>query len=156
MFWHLLLVLLSPLWTLYLCLLRDHRDREILALRQQVLILQRRLAPILNLQIADHVKSTCRLVLGPYGLAKRARIDKQVTPHVLRHTYATRLLDQGFTIREVQELLGHSNVATTQIYTHVNPGSLREKVQGGRRDEVAEKIAALEQQLAKLKTLAGR
>ncbi len=44
MFWHLLLILLSPLWTLYLRLLRDHRDREILALRQQVLILQRHLS----------------------------------------------------------------------------------------------------------------
>jgi site-specific recombinase XerD len=56
-----------------------------------------------------------------------------VTPHVLRHTYATQLLDDGFTIREVQELLGHSNVSTTQIYTHVSPKGLREKIAA--RDE---------------------
>ncbi len=88
--------------------------------------------------------------------AEKAGLERErVSPHVLRHSYATEKLDEGFTIREVQELLGHSNVATTQIYTHVNPGSLREKVQGGRRDEVAEKIAALEQQLEELKTLAG-
>ena len=53
-----------------------------------------------------------------------------VTPHVLRHTYATELLNGGFTIREVQELLGHSSVATTQIYTHVRPEHLAEKIKG--------------------------
>ena len=77
MFWHLLPILLSPLWTLYLRLLRNHRDREILALHQQVLILQRQLAPILNLQIADYVKSTCRLVLGPYELKSNQTITEE-------------------------------------------------------------------------------
>jgi site-specific recombinase XerD len=52
-----------------------------------------------------------------------------VTPHVLRHTYATSLLNGGFTIREVQELLGHSSVNTTQIYTHVRPQELAAKIQ---------------------------
>ena len=51
-----------------------------------------------------------------------------VTPHVLRHTYATELLDEGFTLREVQDLLGHASVATTQIYTHVRPKALAEKI----------------------------
>ena len=81
-------------------------------------------------------------------LGKRAGIDKQVTPHVLRHTYATRLLDQGFTIREVQELLGHSDVSTTMIYTHVNPAELRAKIQGKQKRQ--EQIAELQQQLAEL------
>lgn len=67
-------------------------------------------------------------------LARRALGDERgddVTPHVLRHTYATNKLDEGLTIREVQHLLGHADVSTTQIYTHVRPGNLREKIQGG-------------------------
>ena len=64
-----------------------------------------------------------------------AGISKKVTPHTLRHTYATDLLGHGADLRSVQELLGHKNVATTQIYTHVTNKGLRdihEKFHGGK------------------------
>lgn len=91
-------------------------------------------------ELARRGRGSARLFLGVRGAplsrqsawlviqdaAKRAQLEAHVSPHTLRHSFATHLLAGGADVRVVQELLGHASVATTQIYTHVSIDALRD------------------------------
>ena len=61
--------------------------------------------------------------------AERAGIDKRISPHTFRHSFATHLLEGGASIRQVQELLGHESILTTEIYTHLDSSRLRKTIE---------------------------
>ena len=82
---------------------------------EATLFLNNRGKPITRVMVFNIIKQAAQL----------AGFDKQISPHTLRHSYATHLLEGGANIRQVQELLGHESILTTEIYTHVNRKQLR-------------------------------
>lgn len=94
---------------LYMELRRPKRPSEV------TLFLNNRGEPLTRVMVFTIIKNAAML----------AGIDKSISPHTLRHSYATHMLEGGANIRQVQELLGHESIATTEIYTHVNRKHLR-------------------------------
>ena len=87
--------------------------------RDEVLFLNNRGCKLTRVMIFTIIKQA----------AQRASIDKKISPHTFRHSFATHLLQGGASIRQVQELLGHENIVTTEIYTHLDTDHLRETLE---------------------------
>ena len=81
-----------------------------------------------NIFLNNHGKKISRqgFFLIIKDIAKQKNIDKNITPHMLRHSFATHLLNNGADLRTIQEMLGHSSITTTQIYTNVSTDILKE------------------------------
>jgi integrase/recombinase XerD len=86
---------------------------------------RRRASNFLFLSMRGTALSRESLALTVRRLARKARLGKRVTPHMLRHSFATHLLTGGADLRVIQEMLGHASIETTQIYTSVNQDQLR-------------------------------
>ncbi len=123
------------------CLGKGRKERIIPVNQTSIDWIQRYLARARNLLVKNHLERTLFVnangrpmsrqgfykILAAY--AKKAELGKEVTPHTLRHSFATHLLENGADLRAVQEMLGHADISTTQIYTHLTKSRLMEVYQ---------------------------
>jgi integrase/recombinase XerC len=113
---------ISPLGSFAIKAIGQYRQRRV---RDAAVEMLGREAPIFVNRFGKILttRSVGRMLEKYIGLAQ---LDSRTSPHTLRHSFATHLLDRGADIRSVQELLGHKSLATTQIYTHVSAANLRQ------------------------------
>ena len=94
--------------------------------KEREFILQKNKRNTKNLLVTDCGKNITRQDVYTFIHNLGAKIHKSISPHTLRHSFATHLLENGADLRVVQELLGHSDVSTTQLYTHISKKRLKE------------------------------
>ena len=99
-----------PIWT------RSHQVAQ--RGSEDILFLNRRGAMLTRQMIFHIVKQLCEL----------AGIRKVISPHILRHSFATHLLEGGANLRAIQQMLGHESITTTEIYVHIDRSRLRDEI----------------------------
>ena len=101
------------------CWLDDRRTMDATGRDNEIVFLNNRGGQLTRVMVFTIIKEAVR----------RAGIDKRISPHTFRHSFATHLLEGGASIRQVQEILGHESILTTEIYTHLDNDHLRRTVE---------------------------
>ena len=101
------------------CWLDDRRTMDATGRDNEIVFLNNRGGQLTRVMVFTIIKEAVR----------RAGIDKRISPHTFRHSFATHLLEGGASIRQVQEMLGHESILTTEIYTHLDNDHLRRTVE---------------------------